>query len=55
MDKATAQADLLVADLQRQVEDLNVRSPVSGQIGQLFIAQTATVPKDAQLLTVVEG
>ncbi|WHZ17871.1 MAG: ABC transporter, permease protein [Rhodanobacteraceae bacterium] len=45
---------LLVADVQRQVEDLNVRSPVSGQVGQLFIAQTATVPKDAKLLTVVD-
>ncbi|MBS0381899.1 MAG: efflux RND transporter periplasmic adaptor subunit [Proteobacteria bacterium] len=45
---------LLVADLQRQVDDLNVRSPVNGQVGQLFIAQTATVPKDAQLLTVVD-
>ncbi|HEX7370623.1 MAG TPA: efflux RND transporter periplasmic adaptor subunit [Rhodanobacteraceae bacterium] len=45
---------LLVADLQRQVEDLNVRSPVNGQVGQLFIAQTATVPKDAKLLTVVD-
>lgn len=45
---------LLVADLQRQVDDLNVRSPVNGQVGQLFIAQTATVPKDAKLLTVVD-
>jgi HlyD family secretion protein len=45
---------LLVADLKRQVDDLNVRSPVSGQVGQLFIAQTATVPKDAKLLTVVD-
>ena len=45
---------LMVADLQRQVEDLNVRSPVNGQVGQLFIAQTATVPKDAKLLTVVD-
>ncbi|TAN06255.1 MAG: efflux RND transporter periplasmic adaptor subunit [Rhodanobacteraceae bacterium] len=45
---------LLVADLQRQVEDLNVRSPVDGQVGQLFIAQTATVPKDSKLLTVVD-
>ncbi|HEY8230048.1 MAG TPA: efflux RND transporter periplasmic adaptor subunit [Rhodanobacteraceae bacterium] len=45
---------LLVADLKRQVDDLNVRSPVNGQIGQLFIAQTATVPKDAKLLTVVD-
>ncbi|HKT41681.1 MAG TPA: efflux RND transporter periplasmic adaptor subunit [Rhodanobacteraceae bacterium] len=45
---------LLVADLKRQVEELNVRSPVNGQVGQLFIAQTATVPKDAKLLTVVD-
>ncbi|MDE2225634.1 MAG: efflux RND transporter periplasmic adaptor subunit [Xanthomonadaceae bacterium] len=45
---------LLVADLKRQVDDLNVRSPVNGQVGQLFIAQTATVPKDAKLLTVVD-
>lgn len=45
---------LLVADLKRQVEALNVRSPVNGQVGQLFIAQTATVPKDAKLLTVVD-
>lgn len=45
---------LMVADLKRQVDDLNVRSPVSGQVGQLFIAQTATVPKDAKLLTVVD-
>jgi HlyD family secretion protein len=45
---------LLVADLERQVDELNVRSPVNGQVGQLFIAQTATVPKDAKLLTVVD-
>src|SRR5690348_3871790 len=45
---------LLVADLRRQVDELNVRSPVNGQVGQLFIAQTATVPKDAKLLTVVD-
>jgi HlyD family secretion protein len=45
---------LLVADLKRQVDDLNVRSPVNGQVGQLFIAQTATVPKDSKLLTVVD-
>ncbi len=45
---------LLVADLERQVDDLNVRSPVEGQVGQLFIAQTATVPKDSKLLTVVD-
>ncbi|HEY7871766.1 MAG TPA: efflux RND transporter periplasmic adaptor subunit [Rudaea sp.] len=45
---------LLVADLQRQVDELNVRSPVSGQIGQLFVAATASVAKDAQLLSVID-
>jgi HlyD family secretion protein len=43
-----------VKDLQRQVDDLNVRSPVNGQIGQLFIAPSATVAKDAKLLSVVD-
>ena len=45
---------LLVKDLQRQVEDLNVKSPVDGQVGQLFIAERATVAKDAQLLSVID-
>lgn len=45
---------LLVKDLQRQVDDLNVCSPVNGQVGQLFIAPRATVAKDAQLLTVID-
>jgi HlyD family secretion protein len=45
---------LLVTDLERQVEDLNVKSPVDGQVGQLFIAERATVAKDAQLLSVID-
>ena len=45
---------LLVKDLQRQVEDLNVKSPVGGQVGQLFIAERATVAKDAQLVSVID-
>jgi len=45
---------LLVKDLQRQVDDLNVKSPVDGQVGQLFIAERATVAKDAQLLSVID-
>ncbi|WP_448102186.1 efflux RND transporter periplasmic adaptor subunit [Luteibacter jiangsuensis] len=44
----------LVQDLERQVEDLNVKSPVDGQVGQLFIAERATVAKDAQLLSVID-
>ncbi len=45
---------LMVKDLQRQVDDLNVKSPVDGQVGQLFIAERATVAKDAQLLSVID-
>ncbi|MHB1271706.1 MAG: efflux RND transporter periplasmic adaptor subunit [Rhodanobacter sp.] len=45
---------LRVADLKRQVDDLDVRSPVDGQVGQLFIAERATVAKDAQLLSVID-
>ncbi len=45
---------LRVADLKRQVADLNVRSPVNGQVGQLFVAPRATVAKDARLLSVID-
>ncbi|MBS0571178.1 MAG: efflux RND transporter periplasmic adaptor subunit [Proteobacteria bacterium] len=45
---------LYVKDLKRQVDELNVRSPVNGQVGQLFIAPSATVAKDAKLLSVVD-
>jgi HlyD family secretion protein len=45
---------LLVQDLKRQVDNLQVRSPVDGQVGQLFIAERATVAKDAQLLSVID-
>jgi HlyD family secretion protein len=44
----------LVADLRSQVYRLNVRSPVDGQIGQVQIADRASVAKDSPLLTVVD-
>jgi len=44
----------LVADLNRQVDGLNVRSPVDGQVGQVQVADRASVAKDAPLLTVVD-
>jgi HlyD family secretion protein len=46
--------DLLVEDLKRQVDNLQVRSPVDGQVGQLFVAERATVAKDAQLMSVID-
>ena len=45
---------LLVTDLARQVDGLALRAPVSGQIGQLLIAERASVARDAPLLTVVD-
>jgi HlyD family secretion protein len=44
----------VVEELSRQVEALELRSPVDGQVGQLQVADGATVPRDAQLLTVVD-
>jgi HlyD family secretion protein len=44
----------LVSDLQRQVDGLNVKSPVDGQVGQVQVADRSSVAKDAPLLTVVD-
>src|ERR1700730_7789904 len=44
----------LVDDLKRQVDGLNVKSPVDGQVGQVQVADRASVAKDAPLLTVVD-
>ena len=53
-EQAHARQVLLVEDLRRQVAELAVRSPVDGQVGQLFVAERASVAKDAQLLTVID-
>ncbi|HET7921954.1 MAG TPA: efflux RND transporter periplasmic adaptor subunit [Gammaproteobacteria bacterium] len=45
---------LLVQDLKRQINELTVRAPVSGQVGQLLVAPRATVANNTQLLTVVD-
>jgi len=44
----------LVTDLKRQVDSLNVGSPVDGQVGQVLVSDRASLPKDAPLLTVVD-
>ncbi|HEY1313767.1 MAG TPA: efflux RND transporter periplasmic adaptor subunit [Steroidobacteraceae bacterium] len=44
----------LVTDLKRQVDGLDVKSPVDGQVGQVQVADRASVAKDAPLLTVVD-
>jgi HlyD family secretion protein len=53
-EQAHARQVLLVKDLNRQVGELAVRSPVDGQVGQLFVAERASVARDAQLLTVID-
>src|SRR5690606_18430261 len=45
---------LLVEDLQRRVEGLEIRSPVDGVVGTLAVAERATVALNAPLLTVVD-
>jgi len=45
---------LLVQDLTRQVDELKLRSPVDGQVGQLVVQQRANVPASAPILSVVD-
>ena len=45
---------LVVADLERRVDQLKVRAPVSGVIGTLAVADRAVVPANATLMTVVD-
>lgn len=45
---------LVVAELSRQVDELKLRAPVDGQVGQLLVQQRATVPANAPVLTVVD-
>ncbi len=52
--QAVERQRLQVADIERQAEELAVRSPVQGQVGQLFVNDRMTVAKDAKLATVVD-
>jgi HlyD family secretion protein len=45
---------LLVEDLARQVDELHMRSPVDGQVGQLLVQQRANVQAGAGVLTVID-
>ncbi|MBA8889752.1 HlyD family secretion protein [Dokdonella fugitiva] len=45
---------LLVEDLNRQVDELKMRSPVDGVVGQLIAQQRANVAASAPILTVVD-
>lgn len=45
---------LLAQDLQRQVDELKMRSPVDGQVGQLVVQQRANVAANAAILSVID-
>ena len=44
----------VVKDLERQVDALDIKSPVDGQVGQWLVAQRATVAANAPIVTVVD-
>jgi len=45
---------LLVSNLQRQVDELEIVSPVTGMVGNLMVEQKAAVGENQPLLTVVD-
>ena len=45
---------LLVDDLRRQVDELSLRSPVSGIVGDLLVDQKAAVSRDTPVMAVVD-
>lgn len=45
---------LVVADTQRRVDELNVRSPVDGVVGTLSVADRSVVAANTALMTVVD-
>ena len=45
---------LVVADAQRRVDELNVRSPVDGVVGTLSVADRSVVAANTALMTVVD-
>ena len=53
-EEALARQRAVVADLERRVSDLDLRSPVSGIVGSIGVADRAVVPANAPLMTVVD-
>jgi HlyD family secretion protein len=45
---------LVVAEMQRRVDELDVRAPIDGVIGTTLVADRAVVPANAAILTVVD-
>ncbi|MFN7212304.1 MAG: efflux RND transporter periplasmic adaptor subunit, partial [Lysobacteraceae bacterium] len=53
-EEALARQRAVVADLERRVSDLDLRSPVNGIVGSIAVADRAVVPANAPLMTVVD-
>ena len=53
-EEALARQRAVVADLERRVGDLDLRSPVNGIVGSVAITDRAVVPANAPLMTVVD-
>jgi HlyD family secretion protein len=53
-EKALQRQRLLVANLERRVEELQVRAPVAGIVGTLSVSDRAVVAANSPLLTVVD-
>jgi HlyD family secretion protein len=51
---AVSRQELVVRELQRRVDDLSIRSPVTGIVGNVAIDQKALVSENAALVTVVD-
>ncbi|MDH5455776.1 MAG: efflux RND transporter periplasmic adaptor subunit, partial [Gammaproteobacteria bacterium] len=45
---------LFVEDLRRQVDDLAIKSPVNGMVGDLLVAQKEAVSRDTPVMAVVD-
>ena len=45
---------IFVEDLQRQVDDLSIRSPVNGVVGDLLVEQKSAVSRDTPVMAVVD-
>ncbi len=51
---ALERQELRVSDLRRQVDELSIRSPVSGIVGDLLVQQKAAVSRDVPVMAVVD-
>jgi HlyD family secretion protein len=53
-EEALTRQRAVVADLERRVADLELRSPVDGIVGSVAVVDRAVVPANAPLMTVVD-